>query len=200
MGFSMIYDLDYDYHDRIGDDTDYEEYTTIAFNIFDVEHGNFEELTAKLREFFETPVYEARCIIDQNGISYAMLIALSRNIDPDYWTIHTVRNIKTKHAKLLAELDTNGEIKPENRIQNKHEFKLILKRYFDLFPEEENHDEELGKLVVKTLRNDNTILEIMQFTDINIATLLSISHDLSPNFWITNSGKTMRQKLLKFNH
>lgn len=196
----MIYDLDYDYHERIGDDTDHDEYITIVSNVFEVDENDIELISQKLREFFELPVYDARCIIDENGISYAMLISLSRNIDPDYWTIQNVRNIRNKHAKLLAELDQNGEIKSENRVKNKYEFKLILKRYFDLFPEEEDHDKELGKLVVKTLRNDDTIYEIIRCTDINIATLLSISHDLSPEFWTTNSGKSMRQKLLRFNH
>ena len=196
----MIYDLDYDYHERIGEDTDYSEYFTIACNIFDVDDEDAAVLSSKLREFFEMPVYEARCIIDENGINYAMLITLSRNLDPDYWTIQTVRNIKNKHAKIIAELDSNGEIKPQNRIKNKFEYKLVLKRYFDLFPEEEDHDKELGKMVIKNMRNDDTIYEIMRWTGINISTLLSISHDLSPEFWKTNSGKTMRQKLLKFNH
>lgn len=194
----MIYNIvDYD-AERVENSIDATECEILICNLFEIKYDDKESLSKKLREIFHFPFFEMRNFLDENDISYATLIMVSRQIDPDFWTKQTIRSIQTRHKNLLNELDSNGNIKSENKIQNKKESKLILKRYFDLIPEENDWDKELSKLIIDVLRNDEKLENLIECTDLNVSTITSISFDLSPNFWNTGSGIKLKMRLANF--
>lgn len=194
----MIYNIvDYDM-ERVENSIDTTECEILLCNLFEIKYDDKELLGKKLREIFNFQFFEIRNFLDENDISYATLIMISRQIDPDFWTKQMIRSIQTRHKNLLNELDSNGNIKSENKIHDKEESKLILKRYFDLIPEENDWDKELSKFIIDTLKNDEKLENLIEYTDLNVSTIISISFDLSPDFWSTGPGMKLKNTIIKY--
>ena len=62
--------------------------------------------------------------------------------------------------------------------------KVRLLRYYDLLPEEEDWDEELGIILLKLLRTkSNEMNNILRLIDTNLETIYRVSFSLTPEKW-----------------
>lgn len=70
------------------------------------------------------------------------------------------------------------------------EIKLRLLRYFDLLPEEEDHDEELGIILFKLLRSKSDDMNnVLNLVDANLETIYRVSFNLTPDKWTSRMVK-----------
>lgn len=73
------------------------------------------------------------------------------------------------------------------------EAKPLLLRYFDLLPEEDDHDKELGEELLRLFKAEyGEIEEMMMMTQIGYSTLILTSRTLTPEFWTTQNVKLLR--------
>jgi len=79
------------------------------------------------------------------------------------------------------------------------EVKLRLLRYFDLLPEEEDHDEELGLVLFKLLKSKSDDMNnVLNLVDANLETIYRVSFNLTPDKWTSRMIKKSMKEYSKY--
>ncbi|MFA5543539.1 MAG: hypothetical protein WDA47_07160 [Bacilli bacterium] len=196
----MVYNIETDYYGEISERIDVPEAKLILLKYYDLlpeEENHDEELGNKLIEYFKSQYEKVLELLMITKIGYCTLIRLSRTLTPDFWTSQNVRIIRIKHDKLIKAFNSKGEL--GFCCGDACECKNMLLRYFDLFPEEQNHDEELLAELISILkpRNHEKLDELFQWTTIHPMVLIFIIEQLNNKFFSTPSGKNARDRITK---
>ena len=75
------------------------------------------------------------------------------------------------------------------------EAKQILLNYFNLIPNSENHDLELGEAIKKLfMQKSPKMLECMRATGIGYSTMILLSRSLTPEFWTSGNITLIKRR------
>ena len=75
------------------------------------------------------------------------------------------------------------------------EAKQILLNYFNLLPDTENHDKELGEAIKKLfMQKSPPMLECMRATGIGYSTMILLSCSLTPDFWTSGNATLIKRR------
>lgn len=196
----MVYNIETDHYGEMSERIDVPEAKLILLrycNLLPEEENHDEELGDKLIEYFKSQYEKILVLLMITKIGYCTLIRLSRTLTPDFWTSQNVRIIRIKHDKLIKTFNSKGEL--GFCCSEACEYKSMLLRYFNLFPEEQNHDEELLAELVLILkpRNHEKLDKLFRWTMIHPMILIFIIEQLNNKFFSTPSGKTARDRIIK---
>jgi len=189
----MIYGIEVNQYDKISETVDVPEAKRILSQHFKIDLNDDEKIGEKIIEYFKSHFEKILHLLIATGVGYTTLIMLSRNLNPEFWTAQNVVSIKNRHKMLFRIFNNKGELNFE--LSEAVEAKGVLLRYFDLLPEEENHDDDLFREVITAVRGDKSFEELLKFTEINPLFIIYVIEDLDPKFFSTGRGKQIKNRI-----
>lgn len=145
----MIYEVNKDELREITEAVDLPEAKSMLFNYFDLDHddqASEEKLGKILSEVMEWKTREIEQLLGVLKINFGIVVLLHQTIDPDYYSKQHVRLIRLRHGSLIK---NHGDVPSLVLSDADDEKRLMLRRYYDLVPDDDQSlDAELsGKLV-----------------------------------------------------
>lgn len=189
----MIYGIEVNQYDKISENVDVPEAKRILARYFELDLNDDEKIGEKLIGYFKAHFEKIFHLLITTSIGYTTLIMLSRNLNPEFWTSRNVVSIKNRHKILFKTFNNRGEFNFE--LSEAKETKNILLRYFDLLPEEEDHNDELIRELINAIKGDEDFKELLKFTEINPIFLIYVIEDLDPKFFNTGRGKQIKNRI-----